>query len=284
MSAQKKKQKRKNEKKAPTSLAEQAARQTTLAEQAARQTTLAEQAKRRPSLFATMVPRTHEYDLVLAESPEQRSSSFIAKFSPECMILLSLAWMMLTPAHWWKPDAEALWFGITGDFVMLMVSCTLIDIASRLQSAPPWWIAPFAVLGLLMLTPDLVGFMVHAFQLGWLVVVPFLWSVIERLRELWTLPTATTLEKIRRRTLTFDRLYVALIIGMSCLVFGLVAYMAFDIESRTWLSYTLWIVWSFYAISCYNIWRVHQEAFVKRPRSLVPKWIDLGESTYLNPL
>jgi hypothetical protein len=275
MSAQKKKQKRKNEKMLQTSLADQATRQTSLSDQAKRQT----------SLFAEVVPRTHEYDYLLTESPEQRSSSFTAKFSPECMILLSLTWIILTPAHWWRPDIEALWFGISGDLVMIMASCTLIDIATRIQRAPPWWIAPFAVLGLLMLTPDLVGYVAQGFQLGWLVVVPFLWSVIERLRELWTLPTATTLEKIRRRTLTFDRLYVALIIGMSSLVLGLVAYMAFEFDFFTGLNRAaLWIVWSFYAISCYNVWRVHQEAFVKRPRSLLPKWIDQGESTYLNPL
>lgn len=260
-----KKKKQKIESKPRTSLADQALRQTMLTKQTAGS-----------SLNDTAVDK---------ESPEQRSRSFTAKFAPEASILLSLTWIMFTPAHWWQPDMETLWFGIQADFVMLMASCTLIDIASRLRRAPPWWIAPFAVLGLLLLTPGLAGVVAYSFELSWLIIAPFLWSIVERLRELWTLPTATTLEKIRRRTLTFDRLYVGVIIAVSGMVFGFVAYMAFDIELRAWINpAALWIVWGFYAISCYNVWRVHREAFANRPRSLLPKWIDQRDSTYLNPL
>jgi hypothetical protein len=259
------KKKRKTKSNAPASLADQAIRQTVIAD---------------VTTSSPLIGSTEH-----KESPEQRSGSFIAKFAPEASILLSLTWTMFTPAHWWQPGIEALWFGIQADVVMLMASCTLIDIASRLRCAPPWWIAPFAALGLLLLTPGLFGFVAYGFELSWLIIAPFLWSVVERLRELWTLPTATTLEKIRRRTLTFDRLYVGVIIAVSGMVFGFAAYMVFDIELSTWINPAgLWIVWGFYAISCYNVWRVHRAAFANRPRSLLPKWMDQGDSTYLNAL
>jgi hypothetical protein len=237
------------------------------------------------SSAVTALPKINDYLIANTESQEQRSASFNAKFMPEVMILISLIWISVTPAHWWKPDIDAIEFGIAADGLMLMASCTLIDIFTRLQRAPPWWIAPFAVLGVLMINPDLVGFAIHGFQLGWLFITPFLWSAVERLRELWTLPTATTLEKIRRRTLTFDRLYVGFFIAVVGMLFGLIAYLAFDLELSSWLNPSvLWIICGFYAISCFNVWRVHQDAFAKRPRSMFPKWLDQGDSTYLAPL
>jgi hypothetical protein len=221
---------------------------------------------------------------LLKESAADNKHSFAAKFWPELSVLLSITWVVLAPAHWWQPNLDAQWTGIAIDLVLLMGSATLIDVASRLQRAPPWWIAPIAVIGLIILSPGSGELLGLTFELSSLILLPFAWAVIERVRELWTLPAASVLEKIRRRTLVFDRVYVVLVLGVIAALFGLGVYVLFDMDLTSWLSkVVLIIVWLFYAIACFNVWRVHQASFVQHPRSLLP-WIDQNEASELRPL
>jgi hypothetical protein len=219
-----------------------------------------------------------------SELAADTSSSFAAKFWPELSVLLTLSWVCLTPAHWWRPNEGVLFSGIAMDAVLLMGSASLIDIASRIKRAPPLWVLPFAVLGLLMLSPGSGELLAHALSLDTVILLPFAWAIIERLRELWTLPQASVLEKIRRRTLVFDRLYVALLIGVLTMLFGALVYFIFAIDLTSWLGKAaLLIVWLFYAVNCFNVWRVHQALYLRHPRSLLP-WIDQNEASDLRPL
>ena len=98
------------------------------------------------------------------------------------------------------------------------VLLTLVDIASRVQRRPPWWLVILIVAGVLLMYPDVINVLRMAFDAGMWVFLPLAWSLFERIRELWTLPGASKEEKIRRRTLTFDRLWVGiLIIGAAVL-------------------------------------------------------------------
>jgi hypothetical protein len=143
---------------------------------------------------------------------------------------------------------------------------------------------PFAVLGLLMLSPGSGELLGHALRWDSLLFLPFVWTLIERLRELWTLPQASVVEKIRRRTLVFDRLYLALVLGVLVTLFGALAYFIFAIDLTSWPDCVdLLIVWLFYAGACFNVWRVHQASYLARPRSLFP-WIDQNEASDLRPL
>ncbi len=92
------------------------------------------------------------------------------------------------------------------DGATLMASSTLIDVASRLQKAPSWWVAPLVVVGLFMFFPETWQMLQIIWNLGAWVMLPFTWSIVERVRQIWTLPAASRPEKIRRRTLTVDRL------------------------------------------------------------------------------
>lgn len=209
----------------------------------------------------------------------------LSKLLPELTLVVTLASLLLIPS--WVPwlDASALEFAIAADVAMTLMSASLVDVASRLRRAPPWWLGMLIAGGILLMYPGAGALILVAWQQGLWIALPFIWSLAERLRELWTLPATTTLEKLRRRTLTFDRLYTALALG-GISVAGLVANdLVYDgnvaMSSHTWALPLLALI--FYAVATFNIWRVHQAAFAARPHSLWP-WIDGGQATDLSPL
>ena len=211
--------------------------------------------------------------------------SMLSKLLPELAIVATVAMFLFAPdyAHWLDP--QALGFAAIAEGATLMLSATLIDVASRLRHAPPWWLGILIGGGVLVMYPDAIAMIQMAWAMGMWVFLPFVWSLFERLRELWTLPSASALEKIRRRTLTFDRMYTALMlagIAIAMIVINAIfndSNAAMDLIPRG----VPWVMLAFYAIAAGNIWRVHQQRFAKRPRSLWPK-IDQGQATYLDPL
>jgi hypothetical protein len=146
----------------------------------------------------------------------------------------------------------------------------------------PGWLLLIVTLGVLLLYPDTFLLIAAAWTLGLWVFLPFAWSFIERLRELQTLPSASVLEKLRRRSLVFDRMYTGLILAVIVFAWFLISAMLNrdqDFSERA-LPY---ILLAFYSVAAFNVWRVHQPKFAKRPRSLWP-WIDGDQVDYLNPL
>jgi hypothetical protein len=217
--------------------------------------------------------------------PVDDPGAMLGKFLPELSVLLLCAWIVFAPPGYRRPDPGALMFAVMADGATLMLSATLVDVASRMRTAPPWWLGILISAGILIVYPDTIMLLREAWSLGLGIFAPFAWSIIERLRELWTLPAASTLEKIRRRTLTFDRLYSALIVGGVSTIAALVLAICNDGSFPVHLfeQGAPWVVLVFYAIAAFNAWRVHTPAFARRPRSLWP-WIDQGQNTYLNPL
>ena len=205
-----------------------------------------------------------------APEPPTSREGMLGKLLPELTVVVTVAVLLFVPD--WVPwiDPSALQIMIMADVAMVMISATLVDVASRLRRAPPWW------LGAMMLI---------AWQEGLWIFLPFFWSLLERIFELWTLPTASSLEKLRRRTLTFDRLYTGLVVGG----IGVAALVGNDllndgnvaISSYHWAAPSLALL--FYVVATFNAWRVHQPAFALRPRSLWP-WIDRGQATDISPL
>ena len=209
----------------------------------------------------------------------------LSKLLPELTLVVTLAALLLIPS--WVPwlDANALEFAIAADVAMTLMSATLVDVASRLHRVPPWWLGMLIAGGILLMYPGAGALILMAWQEGLWIVLPFAWSLVERLRELWTLPAATTLEKIRRRTLTFDRLYTALALGGISVAGLVVNDILHDgnvaMSSHEWVLPLLALI--FYGVAAFNAWRVHQAAFAARPRSLWP-WVDGGQATDLSPL
>lgn len=211
--------------------------------------------------------------------------SMLSKLLPELSVVATVAMLLFAPGYARWLDPQALGFAAMVDGATLMFSATLIDVASRLRRAPPWWLGLLIIAAILVAYPDVIGLISMAWSMGMWVFLSFAWSILERLRELWTLPAASTLEKIRRRTLTFDRLYTALILGGVCVAGMLINALLNDGSMEAGLTERAlpWVMFTFYAIATLNVWRVHRPAFAQRPRSLWPK-IDQGEATYLDPL
>jgi hypothetical protein len=211
--------------------------------------------------------------------------AWLAKALPELSVALTTTAILLAP-QWPSikgllPDEDTYGLGLMADGATLLASATLMDIASRLQRPPPWWIVPLAPIGLLLFAPDLVALLVQSWALGWLALLPLVWSIGEKLRELWTLPNALPIEKLRRRTLVFDRLYTALVLGVGAVATALIASLVFAIDAVTLSPIAPWLIVAFYAINAGNAWRVHQVDFARRPSSLWP-WIDQGQATDLS--
>lgn len=209
----------------------------------------------------------------------------LSKLLPELTLVATLAALLLIPTWVTWLDADALEFAIAADVAMTLMSATLVDVASRLRRVPPWWLGLLMAGGILLMSPGAGALILMAWQEGLWIVLPFAWSLVERMRELWTLPAASTLEKLRRRTLTFDRLYTGLVLGGISVAGLVINDLLHDgnvaMSSHQWALPLLALI--FYGVAAFNAWRVHQVAFAARPRSLWT-WIDGGQATDLSPL
>ncbi|MGQ0800661.1 MAG: hypothetical protein ACT4NL_11190 [Pseudomarimonas sp.] len=216
---------------------------------------------------------------------EHAPGSPLSKMLPEITVVALVCWLLISDdaSLWVNPDG--LLFAAMADGATLMMSGTLIDIATRLKRAPPWWVAPLAIGGILLLYPESITILKESWNMGMWVFLPFAWSVLERVREIWTLPAASKLERIRRRVLTFDRLYTALAVGGLCIVATLILVLLFGVPLEAVLSplNLLWPMLGFYAINAANVIRVHRPSFARSAKSLWPK-MDGGQGTDLDPL
>ncbi len=218
------------------------------------------------------------------ETEQQLTGAMLGKVLPELSMFLAVVLLLINPDGLLTPHPMAITVAVAAEGVTLMFFCTLVDIASRVQRRPPWWVVILIVGGLLLMYPEVINVLRMAFEEGLWVFLPLAWSFFERLRELWTLPGVSKAEKIRRRTLTFDRLWVGLVIGVVAVAVVIGVAMlsegGFEAVLGPAISVTVLV---FYGIAAGNAWRVHQPAFAQRPTSLVP-WLDRGEGKYLSPL
>lgn len=212
----------------------------------------------------------------------------LGKLIPELLACLNVLLVASPWAAGWlgMPGHEALVLICMVEFLSWMFMCTLIDIASRLRAPPPWWLGLLIAGGLLLLYPDMLGLLQMAWSMGVWMFAPIAWSLLERLRELWTLPRADRLEKLRRRALTFDRLYTGLVFAgaFTLQMLGSAIFSgtgSFDEQlGQMLLPYALAL---FFAIAAFDVWRVHRPAFERKPLSLWPRF-DGGQVEYLDPL
>ena len=214
-----------------------------------------------------------------------RDYSMLGKLLPELSMCLVFLWLALDPGGLLAPDPLAMQMVLMAEGASLMFFATLVDIASRVRRRPPWWAMVLVGGGLLVMYHPVISVLAMAFVAGMSVFVPLAWSLFERSREMWTLPGTSNEEKIRRRTLTFDRLWVGFVIGCAVAVYAIGQALLRDqgIEALREPVLQALVAVLFYGIAAFNAWRVHQPAFAKRPTSLVP-WLDRGDGTYLSPL
>lgn len=204
---------------------------------------------------------------------------------PELAMLIAVAVFAYGSVYGSTIEMPTLTLALVADGATVLAFASLIDVATRLRKTPPWWLAMIIGVGILAFNGDVIGMLGIAWSQGAWIFVPFAWSLIERIRELWTLPSASPLEKIRRRTLVFDRLYVGLAIMWLWIGAGLVMVFVGDngIESFFDVRLLLIVGLAFYAIAAANVWRVHGSAYAQRPSSLMP-WFDKGNAVQFDPL
>lgn len=204
------------------------------------------------------------------------------KLAPDCLLC---AWALLVI---WTPELRAQAYEpmlmiALFEGTMWLGSCTLVDVATRLSKPPSWWWSPIVALLALLAFPQILMAVPLIGELGFWVLAPFVWSLIERIGEIWTLPRAARLMRMRRRVLTFDRLYIGLVLGAIALVAsGLNAWMNDGSMQIDWEEALLpWLFLGYFAAAGINHWRVHRAGFTLQPRSLLP-WIDGGQAAELH--
>jgi hypothetical protein len=106
------------------------------------------------------------------------------------------------------------------------------------------------------------------------VFLPFVWSMVERFRQLWTLPRASRLEKLRSRALAFDRFQTGLSGYFLMFLILVASSMASDDPDFPYRAAAILIpgfLSLFFAIACIDEIRVHSEGFARSPRRLWAK-------------
>ena len=152
---------------------------------------------------------------------------------------------------------------IEGGF--LLMTATLVDIATRLKKQPPLWLAILIVGGVALFSGYPFQMLMMAWQAGLVVFLPLLLSLIERAVTLWRMPNRTRLEKIAARALISNRITTGL--GIAAL---------FTAGSLTGL-FESWAVgqWPaflsgalYFLIAAFDDWRVRGPGFAERQRVL----------------
>ena len=168
----------------------------------------------------------------------------------------------------------------------LFLMFTLVDVATRMRRPPPWWLGIAVVVGLVIIYPDVIALVVAGWQLGLWVFLPLLWSLMERFRELWTLPDASRIERFRRRALSNGRVASAVVISAlfiaTLLIHAALQSGEFDPDVVIY-QYGVPLLAVFYLLAAFDAWRVHRPAFGIKPRSLWP-FLDMGDTDRVDPL
>jgi hypothetical protein len=204
---------------------------------------------------------------------------------PELSMLATVIIFAIDGIGPYQIDMSILMLALFADGATLMAFSSLIDIATRLKKPMPWWLAIPVGVGVVVMNGEAIEMLDLAWSQGLVVFLPFTWTLLDRIRQLWTLPPATAMEKIRRRTMTFDRLYVGLFVVGLWLVIGMALTVSGVVEFQDFFGprVIVFIGIVFYSIAAFNAWRVYQPAFSRRPRSLLPH-MDKGQSASLDPL
>lgn len=156
----------------------------------------------------------------------------------------------------------------------LLPQLTLTDLATRLKKRPPWWLIPPLAIGLLILAPGGMDFLRVLLANQAVLLVPALWSVFHRAKQLWDMPGQPRLVRMRVRALTNGRANIGGLL--------VVLYLASNIARTSGvlpydsvLGPDLLITWfaTIYFLACaFDAWRVGGEAFARSPRPLL--WFD----------
>jgi len=208
---------------------------------------------------------------VTADEPVARPLDVLPKLLPELSLTLAFLAAAVLPDRIAPLLRETMYFVVIVEVMFCMAQGTLTDIATRMRKPPPWWLGLLIVAGVLLFTTPAVGITTGLMREGgWLVALPFLWSLVERGRELWTMPRASTLEKLRRRALVSGRISLVLVGGGVAIAAMVASSLVDDVDGGGPFveRYAAWGLAALFGLSSFDVWRVHRPAFASRPRAL----------------
>jgi hypothetical protein len=197
---------------------------------------------------------------------------------PELTLALAALVLAVAPDTYGARVREGLTFVALVELFFCMGQATLTDVATRIRKAPPWWLGILILGGIALLNPEIVTMTRAVFREGWPIFLPYAWSLVERGRELWTMPQAPPLEKLRRRALVSGRMAILLVVAGTAVVVMCVSYLVdADRGGAALLDRTAgwWLLVAF-ALATWDVWRVHRRAFARRPRALFGRFDPLG--------
>jgi hypothetical protein len=223
----------------------------------------------------------------VGESPPEAIAwpGLLAKAVPELWLACVAVAIGIAPERVSPALVEGLQLVVFAEVMFAMAQATLTDVATRLRRRPPIWLGVLIVAGIAIFYPDTIHFVRYAFDMGWAVFLPFAWSLLERVRELWTMPGASRLEKMRRRALVGGRITLVLGFGFLAVAVAGVSYFVDEVNGGFYLVERLapWGLAAVFTLAAADIVRVHRPAFARRPRSLLPRLDPMGIE-YLEPL
>lgn len=156
------------------------------------------------------------------------------------------------------------------EVIFLLPQLTLVDVATRLRRRPPWWLIPPLVLALLAFAPGggLLFQLLLSGQAG--VLLPGMWSLWQRARMFWVMPTATPLQRMRTRAIASGRLNIALLCGLPPFAWVLWRAFAsgFNEGPMDHVALVCPALSAYFLLGAIDLWRLHGRAFALRPRVL----------------
>jgi hypothetical protein len=219
-------------------------------------------------------PDSSEVAIVAGQDPALRLAPRLLPDALSLIASLMIFWQALSTGD--LDDRSMSWVSsvLAGELFTFFFVVALVEVASSQRRPPTLWVGLVTIAALLVFCPTVLMLAKWSWHAGVWVFLPFVWSMGERLRQLWTLPRASRLEKLRTRALAWDRYYTGFwgyIVMFLVLVASLMVSDDPDFPYRAAVVVLPGFLALFFAISCIDEIRVHSDGFARSPRRLWAK-------------
>jgi hypothetical protein len=216
-------------------------------------------------------PDSSEVGIVAGQDPALRLAPRLLPDALALVASLRIVWLALRPGALDETSFNWMMAVIAGELFTFFFVVALVEIASSLRQPPSLRVGLATIGALFFIFPTVLMLAKWSWQGGVWMFLPFVWSMVERLRQLWTLPRASLLEKLRTRALAWDRFQTGSVIFIATFLILVAMMMVTDDEHFSTepgeLVMTSFLA-LFYAIACIDEIRVHGAGFARSPRRL----------------
>jgi hypothetical protein len=166
--------------------------------------------------------------------------------------------------------ADDLLAGAAIEAGLLMSQAMLVDIATRISFRPPWWLVALIAVLFLIGTPGAAMLVNAASSAGWVVLLPLLLSVAQRLSVLWRMPAQPPLPKIAARALIGNRCLTGFVVVVLVVALSIASTSFYEQyhNLRSPLSLVFALAATHFAIAAFDGWRAQSRRFAEQPSVL----------------